>query len=72
MMLLEVLITDMMVICGTNENEKIRLGRVRLGYEVFLFLFAPEMNIIFGISTSNNIIINKIYACNGARTPSKN
>ena len=58
MMLLEVLITDMMVICGTNEKEKTRLGRVRLGYEVFLFLFAPEMNIIFGISTSNNIIIN--------------
>ena len=72
MMLLEVLITDMMVICGTNENENIRLGRVRLGYDVFLFLFAPEMNIIFGISTSNNIIIDKIYACNGTRTPSKN
>ena len=55
----------MMVICDANENENIRIGRVRLGkvridYDVFLF--APEMNIIFGIVTSNNIIINKIYA----------
>ena len=30
-MLFEVLITDMMVIYGANENESIRLGRVRLG-----------------------------------------
>ena len=27
-----------------------------------LMLFAPQMNIIFAISTSNNPIINKIYA----------
>ena len=61
----------MLVICGTNENENIRLGGVRLGFDVFLFIFAPEMSIIFGIRTINKIIINKIYACNGTRTPSK-
>ena len=37
-------------------------GQVRLGYDVLLFLFAPEMNIIFGTNTSNNLRINKIYA----------
>ena len=31
MMLFEVLITDMVFICGANENENMRLGRVRLG-----------------------------------------
>ena len=29
-----------------------------------IFLFVSEINIIFGISTSNNIIINKIGAWN--------
>ena len=29
---------------------------------LILMLFAPQMNIIFAISTSNNPIINKIYA----------
>ena len=29
MKLFEVLITDMVVICGTNVNENIRLGRLR-------------------------------------------
>ena len=38
MMLFEVLITDMMVICGANENENISLGRVRLGYDDFFYL----------------------------------
>ena len=36
MMLFEVLITEMMVINGANENENIRLGRVRLGYDFYL------------------------------------
>ena len=37
--------------------------RVRLGYVMLiLMLFVPQMNIIFAISTSNNPIINKIYA----------
>ena len=40
---------------------RVRLGQVRLGY-VTLMLFAPQMSIIFAISTSNNPIINKIYA----------
>ena len=30
MVLFEVLITDMMVICGANENENIKLGTVTL------------------------------------------
>ena len=61
MMLFEV----MMAICGAKENENIRLGRVgwvRIGLGYDVYLFAPEMNIIFGISTSNNLRINNIYA----------
>ena len=65
--LFEMLITNMMVICGASENENIRLGKVRLdrvrfAYDVFLFLFVPEMNVIVGTTTSNNSRINKIYA----------
>ena len=42
---------------------RVRLGQVRLGYVMLiLMLFAPQMNIIFAISTSNNPVINKIYA----------
>ena len=42
---------------------KIRLGQVRLGYVMLiLMLFAPQMKTIFAISTSNNLVINKIYA----------
>ena len=34
----------------------VRLGQVRLGYVMLiLMLFAPQMNIIFAISTSNNL-----------------
>ena len=43
-MLFEVLIIDMMVICGANENESIGLGRVRLGYNVFYF-YLPQKRI---------------------------
>ena len=35
---------------------------------LILMLFAPQMNIIFAISTSNNPIINKIYAWERWRT----
>ena len=42
---------------------RVRLGQVRLGYDMLIFmLFAPQMSIIFVISTSNNLIINIIYA----------
>ena len=52
-------------ILGANNFNfiRVRLGQVRLGYVVLIsMLFAPQMNIIFAISTSNNLIINKIYA----------
>ena len=40
---------------------RVRLGQVRLGYVMLIFmLFAPQMSIIFVISTSNNPIINTI------------
>ena len=48
---------------GANNFNFIRvgLGQVRLGYVMLiLMLFAPQMNIIFAISTSNNPIINKV------------
>ena len=42
---------------------RVRLGPVRLGYVTLnLMLFAPQINIIIAIGTSNNPIINKIYA----------
>ena len=42
---------------------RLRLGQVRLGYVMLIsMLFAPQMNIIFAISTSNNPVINQIYA----------
>ena len=40
---------------------------VRLDYDVFIFLFAPEIKIIFGISTSYDLRINKIYAKNSKK-----
>ena len=40
---------------------RVRLGQVRLGYVMLIFmLFPPQMSIIFVISTSNNPIINTI------------
>ena len=50
---------------GANNFDfiRVRLGQVSLGYVMLiLMLFAPQMNIIFAISTSINTIINKIYA----------
>ena len=42
---------------------RVRLGQVMLDYVmVILLLFAPQISMIFVISTSNNPIINKIYA----------
>ena len=49
---------------GANNFNFIRvwIGQIRLGYVMLiLMLFAPQMNIIFAISTSNNSVINKIY-----------
>ena len=81
--LFEVLITNMMLICGANNNSSIKYSPIILGEKVlkpgFLggwdritritseylmhkLLFEPQMNNIFVISTSNNPIINKIYA----------
>ena len=52
-------------ILGANNFNfiRVRLGQVRLGYVMLiLMLFAPQMNIIFAISTSNKLIIKKNYA----------
>ena len=58
MRLLEVVIPNITFKYGANNLNFIR---VRLGYVMLiLMLFAPQMNIIFAISTSNNTIINKI------------
>ena len=40
MLLFEVLITDMLVICGANENENIRLDGIRLGWVIMFFICA--------------------------------
>ena len=63
MMLFEVVILKITFKFGANNFNfiRVRLGQVRL-YYVILMLFAPQMNIIFAIRTSNNLIINKIYA----------
>ena len=64
MRLLEVVIPKITFKFGANNFNfiRVRLGQVRLGYVMLvLMLFAPQMNIIFAISTSNNPIINKIY-----------
>ena len=59
-MLFKVMIPKMTFKLGANNFNFIR---VRLSYVMLiLILFAPQMNIIFAISTSNNLIINKIYA----------
>ena len=43
--------------------KNLKFIRVRLSYVMFiLMLFVPHMNIIFVISTSNDHIINTIYA----------
>ena len=50
---------------SVNYFNFIRIGlvQVRLGYVMLIvMLFAPQMSIIFAISTSDNSIINKIYA----------
>ena len=81
--LFEVLITNMLFICGSNNNLCIKYSLVILvirshppknpGFKTFSrrmmgeylileLLFAPQMSITFVISTSNNPIINKIYA----------
>ena len=44
----------MILTSGANENEKIRFGRARLGKVMMIFSFATKMNIIFGVSTTNN------------------
>ena len=65
MRLLEVVIPNKTFkFCANNFTFiRVRLGQIRLGYDMLiLMLFAPQMNIIFAISTSNNPIINKIYA----------
>ena len=65
MRLLEVVIPNITFKFGANNFNfiRVRLGQVRLGYVMLiLMLYAPQMNIIFAISTSNNPIINKIYA----------
>ena len=65
MRLLEVLIPNITLKFGANNFNfiRVRVGQVRLGYVMLILrLFAPQMNIIFAISTSNNPIINKIYA----------
>ena len=56
----EVVIPNIAFKFGANNFHFIR---VRLGYVMLiLMLFASQMNIIFAISTSNNPVINKIYA----------
>ena len=65
MVLFEVVIPKMTFKFGANNVNfiRVRLGQVRLGYDMLIFmLFAPQMSIIFVISTSNNLIINIIYA----------
>ena len=65
MMLFKVVIPKVTFKLGASNFNFIRarLGQVRLGYVMLiLMLFAPQMNIIFAISTSNNPTINKIYA----------
>ena len=65
MRLFEVVIPNITFKFGANNFNfiRVRLGQVRLGYVMLiLMLFAPQMNIIFAISTSNNPIMNKIYA----------
>ena len=37
-MLFEVLITDMMVICGANGKNNVRWGQVRLGKVMMIFI----------------------------------
>ena len=58
--LFEVLIANMMLICGETII-KINITKPNLTL-MNLKLFAPNLIAIFGISTSNNIIINQIYA----------
>ena len=63
--LLEVVISYITFKFGANNFNfiRVRLGQVRLCYVMLiLMLFAPQMNFIFAISTSNNPIINKNYA----------
>ena len=65
MRLLEVLIPNITFKFGASNFNfiRVRLGYVMLCYVMLiLMLFAPQMNIIFSISTSNNPIINQIYA----------
>ena len=65
MRLLDVVIPNITFKVGANRFYfiRVRLGKVRLGYVMLiLMLFAPQMNIIFAISTSNNPIINKLCA----------
>ena len=60
MRLVEVMIPKMTFKFGANNFNFIR---VKLGYDMLiLMLFAPQMSIIFAISTSNNAVINQIYA----------
>ena len=68
MRLSEVVIPKRTFVLGANNFNfiRVRLGQVRLGYLTYvmliLMLFAPQMNIIFTISPSNNPSINNIYA----------
>ena len=65
MRLLEVVIPNITFKLGAKNFNfiRVRLGQVRLGYVMLILMFfAPQMNIIFAISTSSNPIINKIYA----------
>ena len=66
MRLFEVVIPKMAFKCGANNFNfiRVRLGQVRLSTYLMLIvvLIAPQVSIIFAISSSNNPIINKIYA----------
>ena len=71
MRLFEVVILKITCKLGANNFTfiRVRLGQVRLGYVMeILMLFAPQINIIFAIRTSNNPIINQIYAWERWRT----
>ena len=63
--LFEVGIPKMTFKFGANNFKfiRVKLGQVRLGYVMLIcMLFAPQMSLIFVVSTSDNPIISTIYA----------